>query len=419
MQNSQKICIIGMGHVGLPLTIAFASHWQVIGLDNNDRRILDLRAGIDTTNVIDEQQLLDNKRLQFTSRIADIADCNVYIIAVPTPVNRDNSPDLGLLADVCKTVSKVLSAGDLVVIESTVYPGCCDDYCVPILARGSNLSPGIDFDYGYSPERIRVGTSWSDPRKIKKIVSGCSKKAAARIETLYNSVIDAGTHRVSSIRTAEMSKLVENIQRDVNIALINELATVCHRMDINTTELIATASTKWDFHTYSPGLVGGHCISVDPYYLLSRADSLGIDMPLTRTARQINEDMPGMVGNAAIKLLNDRSIASDNARVLVLGLAFKENCSDIRNSKILNLVDFLVSKKCNVQICDPLTDAGLVQSMYGLELIADYDLALREKPDLVIFAVGHDEFNHIDNEMLGNALILDLSRKAPRSDWQL
>ena len=418
--GEEKICILGLGYVGLPLALEFAKYFSAVGFDLQGERIGNLQSDIDSTGEVDSKTL-EESNLKFTDNIRHAADCTVYILAVPTPVNADKSPDLGHLRTACESVAEVLKRGDLVIVESTVYPGCTDEFCAPLLGRLSGLKPGEDFDYGYSPERIRPSSRWKSPVDIAKLVAGSGPAATARVDALYQRIIEAGTYRTGSIRVAEMSKLTENIQRDVNIALMNELAIICKHLDISSSEVFDAAATKWDFHNYRPGLVGGHCIGVDPYYLVHQARAVDAKTELIDTARRINENMVAYVAQQSLKLLASRgeSTAVGRKQVLVLGLSFKEDCPDLRNSMVFRVIRRLESRNHEVTACDPLADAARVQSEYGIRISTDHLKELCKPWDLIVFAVRHKAFDDIEEFMLGEAMVVDIKGGAPRADWRL
>ena len=386
--DSITLGIIGLGYVGLPLAVEFAKHYPTIGFDINGARVAALRQGEDATREV-ARETLQNSRLQWTDRAADLSSCNVFIVTVPTPVDEHKTPDLRPLVAASETVGKVLSPGNVVVYESTVYPGATEEVCVPILQKFSGLQYNRDFFVGYSPERINPG----DPRHrlpdIKKVTSGSTPETAQFIDQLYRTIITAGTHMASSIRVAEAAKVIENTQRDVNIALINELAMIFNRLGIDTEEVLQAAATKWNFLPFRPGLVGGHCIGVDPYYLTYKAQAIGHHPEVILSGRRVNDGMGGYVANQLVKLMARRGIPITEARVLVLGLTFKENCPDLRNTRVVDVIDELRRFNMEVDVYDPWIDANEAEHEYGLHPLA----APREGYyDGIILAVAHQQF---------------------------
>ncbi len=392
MQQDQTIAIIGLGYVGLPLAVAFGKQYTVVGFDINHHRIEQLRQGIDATCEVTTEEMQASKGLSYTADPRDIRDANVYVITVPTPIDRYKKPDLRPLFSASQTVGDVLTAGDVVIYESTVYPGCTEEDCVPILEKHSGLTFNQDFYCGYSPERINPGDKEHRVETIKKVTSGSTPEVAERVDQLYRSVITAGTHRASSIRVAEAAKVIENAQRDINIAFANELALIFDRMNIDTQEVLAAAGTKWNFLPFRPGLVGGHCISVDPFYLTYKAESVGYHPEVILAGRRINDNMGIFVANKLVKLLSHKGCSIHGARVLVLGITFKENCPDIRNSRVIDIIRELQSFGIRVDVYDPLADRDEVQAEYGLALLD----APQSDYDGVVLAVGHAEFQELD-----------------------
>lgn len=391
-EQNKKIAIIGLGYVGLPLAVAFGKQYSVVGFDINRHRIEQLRQGIDATREVTADEMAASTGLSYTDDAADIREANIYIVTVPTPIDRYKKPDLRPLFSASQTVGKVLAAGDIVIYESTVYPGCTEEDCVPILEKHSGLIFNQDFYCGYSPERINPGDKEHRVETIKKVTSGSTPEVAERVDQLYQSVITAGTHRASSIRVAEAAKVIENAQRDINIAFANELALIFDRMDIDTQEVLAAAGTKWNFLPFRPGLVGGHCISVDPFYLTYKAESVGYHPEVILSGRRINDNMGIFVANKLVKLLSQKGSTIHGSRVLVLGITFKENCPDIRNSRVIDIIRELQSFGIQVDVYDPLANRDEVQ--------AEYDLSLIEAPqsdyDGVVLAVGHEAFRELD-----------------------
>ncbi|TBR40053.1 MULTISPECIES: nucleotide sugar dehydrogenase [Dyella] len=387
--TATRIGIVGLGYVGLPLAVEFGQHFDTVGFDIDRARVDELRSGSDHTLETSTEQLKAATRLTFTARVDDIRDCNVYIVTVPTPIDEAQRPDLTPLRSACTMLAKLLKQGDIVVFESTVYPGTTEEVCVPLLEAGSGLVFNQDFFCGYSPERINPGDHARRVTDITKLTSGSTPEVATRIDELYRTIIRAGTHKTSSIRVAESAKVIENIQRDVNIALVNELALIFHRLGIDTSEVLAAAGTKWNFLPFRPGLVGGHCISVDPYYLTHKAEVTGYHPELILTARRINSRMGSYVANRVIRLMSERRLHIVDARVLVLGFAFKENCPDLRNTRVVDIVRELESSHAQVDVLDPWIDPAESESEYRVRPI---DAAQPGTYDAIILAVAHREF---------------------------
>ena len=412
-----KICIIGLGYVGLPLAHAFSSKYQVVGFDINTKRIEELNNGFDRTEELNETQVKEaiSNGMKFSLDINDIKDCNVFIVTVPTPIDKNNRPDLTPLIKSSQTVGKVLKKDDIVIYESTVYPGVTEEVCVPELEKTSGMKFNVDFFCGYSPERINPGDKEHTVTKILKVTSGSTPQIATVVDELYKSIIKAGTHKASSIKVAEASKVIENTQRDVNIALINELALIFNTMNINTNEVIEAAATKWNFIKLSPGLVGGHCIGVDPYYLTFKAEELGYKPNLILGARQINNGMSKYVAEKTIKLMIKKGIQIKDSKVLILGITFKENCPDVRNTKVVDIITEMQEYGCNVDIADYWADKNEVKHEYNLELIEDYNL---DDYQAIIVAVGHEKYRNLEisNE---NKVIFDIKSILPNADGRL
>jgi UDP-N-acetyl-D-glucosamine/UDP-N-acetyl-D-galactosamine dehydrogenase len=384
-----RIGVVGLGYVGLPLAVTMARHFPVIGFDIDQRRISELKDGIDRTREVTAAEFAAAKQLRYSSDPQDMKDANFYIVTVPTPINEALQPDLRAIERASETVGKVLGRGDIVVYESTVYPGLTEDFCVPILARHSGLTFNKDFFAGYSPERINPGDQAHRLSDIVKVTSGSTPEAANLVNQVYARVVTAGTHPTSSIKVAEASKVIENIQRDVNIALVNELAQLFNRMGLEPREVLAAAGTKWNFHAYSPGLVGGHCIGVDPYYLTHKAQSIGFHPEMILAGRRISDGMPAWVALDVVKAMLRAKLEISKARVLVMGLTFKENCPDIRNTKVVDLIRALSELVDEVIVCDPHADAGEVRKEYGMELANAPSAGPFEA---VVLAVRHAEF---------------------------
>ncbi len=392
MKEQDKIAIIGLGYVGLPLAVAFGKQYSVVGFDINRQRIDQLREGVDLTHEVTTDEMRASTGLSYTHDPQAIREANIYIVTVPTPIDRYKKPDLRPLFSASQTVGEVLTAGDIVIYESTVYPGCTEEDCVPILEQHSGLTFNKDFYCGYSPERINPGDKEHRVETIKKVTSGSTPAVAERVDALYRRVITAGTHRASSIRVAEAAKVIENAQRDINIAFANELALIFDRMNIDTQEVLAAAGTKWNFLPFRPGLVGGHCISVDPFYLTYKAESVGYHPEVILSGRRINDNMGIFVATKLVKLLSHKGCSIHGARVLVLGITFKENCPDIRNSRVIDIIRELESFGIRVEVYDPLADRDEVQQEYGLTLVE----APQSDYDGVVLAVGHAEFQSLD-----------------------
>lgn len=388
--KKQKICIVGLGYVGLPLAVAFAEKFQVIGFDIDLFRIQELKGGHDRTLEIDNDLLNSVKsNISYASDIQDTKDCNIYIITVPTPIDKSNRPDLTPLVESSKTIGTVLKQNDIVIYESTVYPGCTEEICVPLLEEVSGLIYNKDFYCGYSPERINPGDKVNTITKVKKITSGSTPKVSEEIDSLYNSIIDAGTFKATCIKVAEAAKVIENTQRDLNIALVNELSVIFARLDIDTSEVLQAAGSKWNFQPFWPGMVGGHCIGVDPYYLTYRAEQVGYNPQVILSGRRINDNMAKYVAKKVVQNMINNSIDISKSKVGVLGITFKENCPDIRNSKVVDLVNELKNWNINVIVSDPWADPLEVEQTYGISLgVIDKN----NQVDSLIVAVGHNEF---------------------------
>ena len=387
--NSTKIGVIGLGYVGLPLALEFSKKFPVVGFDINPNRILDLVKGEDFTNEVEKIDLVKAKNLTFSSSVEDLQNCNFYIVTVPTPINKNKRPDLGPLLSASNLIAKLLKKGDIVVYESTVYPGATEEDCVPILEKISGLSLNNDFYVGYSPERINPGDSTHRLPNIKKITSGSDKKSSDFIDKVYKKIILAGTHKAESIKVAEAAKVIENTQRDLNIALINELAIIFNLMGIDTQSVLKAAETKWNFLPFRPGLVGGHCIGVDPYYLTHKAESLGYNPEIILAGRRLNDNMASFVSSQLIKLLAQKGIKRSSPKVLILGLSFKEDCPDIRNTKVVDIINELVEYNCKVSVFDPWVSKVEAKNEYGITLI---DKIKPNQYDAVIIAVAHKQF---------------------------
>lgn len=387
-----RIGVIGLGYVGLPLAVEFGKVLPVIGFDINQDRIKELQRGYDRTLEVDAEELKLAAMMSYSHVVQDLKDVNYFIVTVPTPIDEFKKPDLRPLESASKTVGTVLKKGDIVIYESTVYPGCTEEVCVPILEKVSGLKFNVDFYCGYSPERINPGDKVHRVTTIKKVTSGSTPEIAEKVDQLYRKIVTAGTHKASSLKVAEAAKVIENSQRDVNIAFVNELALIFERMGIDTHEVLEAAGTKWNFLPFKPGLVGGHCIGVDPYYLTHKAESLGYHPEVILSGRRINDNMGAHIANSVIKLMAQNDLPIKNADVLVLGITFKENCPDIRNSKVVDIVGELKSFGVSVDIFDPLADSEEVNHEYKLSLVKD----LNKKYHAIILAVSHQEFDDIE-----------------------
>jgi len=390
--ENTKIAIVGLGYVGLPLAVEFGKRYDTLGFDINATRVEQLRTGLDTTLEVDADELAAASRLRFSASLDDIRTCNVYIVTVPTPIDSAKRPDLTPLIKASEALGKVIEAGDVVVYESTVYPGCTEEVCVPILEKVSGLRYNLDFFAGYSPERINPGDKQHRVTSILKVTSGSNPEVADFVDRLYGSIITAGTHRASSLKVAEAAKVIENTQRDLNIALVNDLAKLFNKLGIDTLEVLQAAGTKWNFLPFRPGLVGGHCISVDPYYLTHKAQEVGHHPDVILAGRRTNDSMGQYIAGEVIRLMVCKGINPVRARILILGLAFKENCPDLRNTRVVDIVDALKGYNAQVEIVDPWVDAAAAMHEYGIGLIGAPEPG---QYDAVIVAVGHREFAEI------------------------
>lgn len=393
--NSIRICVIGLGYVGLPLARLFSRKYYTVGFDMNRRRVDELMAGHDSTfEVSDEllQEAIEKYGFVCTGDMENIKNCNFYVVAVPTPVDANNRPDLRPLWGASETVGKVISKGDIVVYESTVYPGVTEEECIPVVERVSGLKFNKDFFAGYSPERINPGDKEHTVEKIKKVTSGSTPEIADLVDSVYNSVLVNGTHKAPSIKVAEASKIIENSQRDVNIAFMNELAKIFNAMGIDTNDVIEAAASKWNFIKLKPGLVGGHCISVDPYYLIQKAQVYGVLPRIMSAARRLNDGMGDYVANQVIKLMNKKGVLVKDSKILVLGFTFKENCPDVRNTKVVDIYTTLREYTDTVVVYDPWANPQRVKEEYDIEIINSDIVQLKNQFDAVILAVSHKEF---------------------------
>ena len=388
--------VIGLGYVGLPLAVEFRKKYKVIGFDINEKRIEELKKGIDKTLEVSEKELKGASNLCFTSNLNKLQKAEIFIVTVPTPVDSFKRPDLTPLLKASETVGKVLKKGNIVIYESTVYPGCTEEDCVPVLEKFSGLKFNKDFYCGYSPERINPGDKEHRVNTIRKIVSGSTPEITRCISNLYSKIITAGIHVALSIKVAEAAKVIENAQRDINIAFVNELTVLFDLMGIDTLDVLEAAGTKWNFLPFRPGLVGGHCIGVDPYYLTHKAVHYGYNPEIILAGRRINDGMGAYVANKTIKQMIKKGLKVNNANVLVLGITFKENCPDIRNSKVIDIINELKEFGCNIEIFDPWADKNVVLNEYGLNLISDVTEIDIKKYSGVILAVAHNEFKNLD-----------------------
>lgn len=417
MEKGIKICVIGLGYVGLPLARLFSTKYPTVGFDMNQHRVSALMKGHDSTLEVSDELLQDaihNHGLTCTSDIDDIRDCNFYIVAVPTPVDGNNNPDLTPLYGASETVGKVIGKGDIVVYESTVYPGVTEDECIPVVEKVSGLRMNEDFFAGYSPERINPGDKQHTVEHIKKVTSGSTPEIGELVNEVYSSVITAGTHLAPSIRVAEAAKVIENSQRDINIAFVNELSKIFTKMGIDTQDVLEAASTKWNFLPFKPGLVGGHCIGVDPYYLAQCAQRHGYNPEIILAGRRMNDGMGEYVAAQTIKLMLKKGIQVLGSHILVLGFTFKENCPDVRNTKVVDIVRALQEYNVNITICDPWANPAIAKREYGLDIVNQ--LPDGEKYDAAIAAVAHCAFKNIDiNNLLKPAhVIFDVKSTFPR-----
>ncbi len=415
-----KIAIIGLGYVGLPLAHAFSKKFKVVGFDISNSRIAELQSYQDRTRELGEKQLqeyFDNGG-KVSSDVSYLVDCNVYIVTVPTPVDSSKQPDFNALSAASSTIGGVLSVGDIVIYESTVYPGATEEKCVPILEKTSGLTFNQDFFCGYSPERINPGDKVHTVKKIKKITSGSTSKIGKIVDSLYAQVIDAGTYLASSIKVAEAAKVIENTQRDINIAFVNELAMMFEKMDISTKDVLAAAGTKWNFLSFKPGLVGGHCIGVDPHYLAYKAQQLGYKPQMILSGRQINDGMGSYVATQLIKLMTLKSLTILDSKILVLGVTFKENCSDIRNSKVFDVIKELQTYGANVSVSDPIANRDEVKAHLDLDLLPINEIKISEYSGILL-AVAHDQFLDLDLQLAKDRVVYDVKSYLKISDKAL
>ena len=420
--NSSKIAIIGLGYVGLPLAIEFAKKYAVLGFDINENRIKELSQGKDRTLEIAEEEL-KKSTMKFSNKLEELKTCSVFIVTVPTPIDEHKRPDLTPLIKASETVGKVLKSGDIVIYESTVYPGCTEEDCVPLLEKVSGLKYNKDFFCGYSPERINPGDKEKTVSHIMKVTSGSTPEIAEQINNLYASIITAGTFKASSIKVAEAAKVIENTQRDINIAFVNELSLIFNKLNLDTKEVLEAAGTKWNFLKFSPGLVGGHCIGVDPYYLTHKAESVGYHPQVILAGRRINDGMGAYVANQVVKLMIKKNHQIQDAKVLVLGLTFKENCPDIRNTRVVDIISELKEFGCMVDLYDPWAEANEVNHEYNLELQNSDCMKKMNNYSAVILAVAHKQFLELDVKGIKNSktVFYDLKGLFPKdqSDGRL
>ena len=423
VMSDKKIAVIGLGYVGLPLAVEFSKKREVIGFDINNDRINDLENGIDITGELNEQELKENLSITYTTNLDDLKECNIFIITVPTPIDKHKRPDLTPLEKSSTSIGKIIKKNDIVIYESTVYPGATEEVCVPILEQQSGLTFNKDFYCGYSPERINPGDKKHRIANIKKVTSGSTPEIATEIDLLYQEIITAGTHKASSIKIAEAAKVIENTQRDLNIALINELSLIFNKLGIDTESVLEAAGTKWNFLPFRPGLVGGHCIGVDPYYLTHKANEVGYHPEMILAGRRINDNMGLYVANEVSKLMNKKKILTDNANILIMGLTFKENCPDHRNTRVIDLVKSFKGFNCNVDVYDPWVNKVQAADEYNIQII---DKPIKDKYDAIIIAVNHDEFKALTEGQIRafgkvNHVLYDIKYllKANQSDGRL
>jgi UDP-N-acetyl-D-glucosamine/UDP-N-acetyl-D-galactosamine dehydrogenase len=421
--NNKKIALIGLGYVGLPLAVEFGKKREVIGFDINRNRVEELKKGIDTTLETTKKEIKDAAFLSFTSILDDIKNCSIYIVTVPTPIDKKKRPDLTPLENSSESVGKILKKGDIVIYESTVYPGATEEVCVPILEQKSGLTFNKDFYCGYSPERINPGDKEHRITSIKKVTAGSTPEIAIEVDKLYLEIITAGTHRASSIKVAEAAKVIENTQRDVNIALINELALIFNKLNIDTESVLEAAGTKWNFLPFRPGLVGGHCIGVDPYYLTHKAIEVGYNPEMILAGRRLNDSMGPYVANQVLKLMTKKRIHAVDANILIMGLAFKENCPDLRNTRVVDLVKEFKGFNCNVDVYDPWVSKDEALHEYNIKPI---DKPIKSKYDVILLAVAHNDFKALTIEQIRaygkeNHILYDIKYliKANESDGRL
>ena len=418
MVNNTKICVIGLGYVGLPLAHAFSAKYNVVGFDISKWRIDELSSGYDRTLELSKEQVNEaiQNGMKFSLDINDIKDCNIYIVTVPTPIDKNKRPDLTPLIKASETIGKILKKDDIVIYESTVYPGATEEDCVPILEKFSGLTFNKDFFCGYSPERINPGDKEHTVTKILKVTSGSTPEIGKKVNELYASIITAGTHLAPTIKVAEAAKVIENSQRDINIAFVNELAIIFNKLGINTNDVLAAAGTKWNFLPFKPGLVGGHCIGVDPYYLTHKAQSIGYNPEIILAGRRLNDNMGIYVANQVIKLMIKKGHKIEGSKVLVLGITFKENCPDIRNSRVIDVITELQEFGCKIDVYDPWADKEEVKHEYNLELTDSLDFT---KYEAIVLAVAHNKFKTLDFSNTNGAITYDIKSLLKNCDGRL
>ena len=413
-QNTKKLAVIGLGYVGLPLAVEFGKKYETIGFDINPARITELNQGKDSTLEVDKDQLLSAKNLRFTTDISELEDAQIYIVTVPTPIDKSKKPDLVPLQKSSAAVGSVLKSGDIVIYESTVFPGCTEEICVPILERESGLKYNVDFYCGYSPERINPGDKKHTVTTIQKVTSGSTPEIAEEVDQLYKSIITAGTYKAGSIKVAEAAKVIENCQRDINIAFVNELSLIFNRLNIDTLEVLEAAGTKWNFLPFRPGLVGGHCIGVDPYYLTYKAQEVGYTPEVILSGRRINDSMGAYVAKKVIKALIDNGSTLKDSKVLMLGVTFKENCPDIRNSRAVDVYYELTDFGLEVDVYDPWASPEEVMHEYDIQLKSK----LKDEYEAVVLAVAHNEFKRLNLSQLkkDKTVVFDIKSFFPKEE---
>lgn len=417
---SKKIAVIGLGYVGLPLAIEFSNKNETVGFDINANRIEQLQSGFDKTLEVTKEELQASK-LSFANTAEEIKECNVFIVTVPTPIDQFKKPDLSPILSASKLVGSILKKGDIVIYESTVYPGCTEDDCVPVLEKESNLKFNEDFFCGYSPERMNPGDKEHTVTKIIKVTSGSTEETAETVDQLYKSIVTAGTHKASSIKVAEASKIIENTQRDINIAFINELAMIFNKMEIDTLEVLEAAATKWNFLHFKPGLVGGHCIGVDPYYLTQKAESLDLHPEMILSGRRINDSMGSYIALQVVKKMLKRGLSVSGSKILIMGMTFKENCPDIRNSKVIDVIRELEDFNCEITVCDPWINEEQAKKEFSEIQFSSLEELKGSDFDAAVFAVGHKEFlNLTPKELVKNSgVVYDVKGIYPKEKTDL
>lgn len=405
----EKICIVGLGYVGLPLAVAFGKKFETVGYDINEARVKELIKGHDSTKEVEPSQLKQAEKLEYTTNINDVKDAKYYIITVPTPLDENKKPDLNIVKEATRSVGRALSKDNIVIYESTVYPGATEEDCVPILEIESDLKFNQDFYCGYSPERINPGDKEHTVATIKKVTSGSTPEIAEIVDQLYNEIITAGTHKASSIKVAEAAKVIENAQRDINIAFVNELAHIFNQLEIDTLEVLEAAETKWNFLPFRPGLVGGHCIGIDPYYLAHKAREIGYNPEIILAGRRLNDNMGTFVASNVIKLMIKEGHRIKNSQILIMGFTFKANCPDIRNTRVIEIKKELEDFGCDLDVYDPIADTVEVKNEYGFSLISERE-GIEKEYDAIIAAVAHDQFKGMCVEEFknGNTIVYDV-----------